>query len=141
MLTVSFVVRVRKARRLFGFTACLLVLAALIAVAGEASAGTFSGARSGQVSQSMPAASDEAPAALQDVLCADRDTERPCGRGSTVPGTARCSTVQCIGGGLPATAIAIPAPEAIGDEHVRAAEDSSRGIATIPDLPPPRASA
>ena len=133
---------VRAANMVRGLVAGLLMLAALVAVAGAGSAKAFSDTASVPLAQSIIAAPYE-QAAVHEGVSADRDTERPCGRNGIVPGTARCPTVQCITvcGGLLAATFAIPPPSASADEHASLIDDPSRGISTIPDLPPPRPSA
>jgi hypothetical protein len=134
---------VRAANMVRGLVAGLLMLVALVAVAGAGSTKAFSDAASVPLSQSIIAPPQEQAAAVHEVVSADRETERPCGRNGIVPGTARCPTVQCITvcGGLLAATFAIPPPSASADEHASLIDDPSRGISTIPDLPPPRPSA
>ena len=103
----------------------------------------FPGAAFGQTSDAVTAVADQRQAIVQEFVSSDRDTGRPCGRNGNTPGLARCSMVQCITvfGGLPTATFAIPPPSADADAHGLVTDDPSRGISTIPDLPPPRPSA
>lgn len=122
-----------------GLVAGLLMLAALVAVAGAGTVKTFPSAAFAQTLQTATAAAAERQAVVQEFVSADRDAERPCGRDQGGPGIVRCPAVQCITvcGGLPA-AFALPAPGESADAHVFVTDDPLRGISTIPDLPPPR---
>jgi hypothetical protein len=95
------------------------------------------------VSQSVAEVLKVQPSATVELVSADRDDERPCDRNKIMSGMARCPTVQCITvcGGLPAATFTIAPPLSGTEEHASAADDPSRGISTIPDLPPPRPSA
>lgn len=121
----------------------LLMLAALVAVAGSGTVKAFPGAAFVQASHAVTAAADQRQAVVQEFVSAVRDTERPCGRNGNAPGLARCSTAPCVTvcGGLLTAAFAIPPPSAVADAHGLVTDDPSRGISTIPDLPPPRPSA
>ena len=125
-----------------GLVTRLLMLAALVAVAGSGTVKAFADIASTQPTQTITAAADQRQAVVQGLLSADRGTERPCDRNGSEPGLARCSIVQCLTvcGSLP-TKFAIPPPPTGADAHVLLTDDPSRGISTIPDLPPPRPSA
>lgn len=133
----------RTATMVRGLVAGLLLLAALVAVAGSGTVAASPGATFIQTSDAVTAVADQRRAVVQELVSADRDIEQPCGRNGSGPGLARCSTVQCITvcGGLPTATFAIPPPAADADAHVFVTDDPSRGISTIPDLPPPRPSA
>lgn len=96
-----------------------------------------------QMSQSIAEAPKKQLSVTVELVSADRNEERPCDRNGIISGMARCPTVQCITvcGGLPAAMFTIAPPLAGTEEHASAADDPSRGISTIPDLPPPRPSA
>jgi hypothetical protein len=121
----------------------LLMLAALVAVAGSGTIQAFPDAAFAQSSDAHSAVVDQRQGSVQEFVSTARDAERPCGRNGSAPGLARCSPVQCITvcGGLPTAAFAIPPPSADGDAHRFVTDDPSRGISTTPDLPPPRPSA
>ena len=96
-----------------------------------------------QVSQSIAEAPKRQTPAIVEFSSADHKAKRPCGHKRAMSGMVRCPTVQCITvcGGLPAATFTIPLPLAVVERHASAADDPSRGISTIPDLPPPRPSA
>lgn len=133
----------RTATMVRRLVAGLLMLAALVAAAGSGTVKVFPGAAFAQSSDAVSAVVDQRQGSVQEFVSTARDAERPCGRNGNAPGLARCSTVQCITvcGGLPAATFAIPPPSADGDAHGFVTDDPSRGISTIPDLPPPRPSA
>lgn len=126
----------------------LLVLATLVAFAGPGWARAF--APVDTVRSFPPALGDtisaeEREAVVPTVLTAADDTDRPCNGRDASTGTARCPTaVPCLTvcGALPNAASTVPPPSAAGaDSHACAIDDPSRGITTLPDLPPPRLSA
>jgi hypothetical protein len=126
-----------------GLVVGLLMLAALVAVASAGTVKALPGAAFAQLPETIAAASDRRQPSLQEVVSPYRDTGRPCDRAGATPDLARCPTVQCITvcGGLPITMVAIPSPPRGSDTHASVTDDPSRGISTIPDLPPPRPSA
>lgn len=127
----------------------LLVLATLVAFAGPGwtrALAPVDTVRSFQPAFSDAVSAEEREAVVPTVLTAADGTDRPCnGRDASTTGTARCPTaVPCLTvcGALPNAASAVPPPSAAGaDSHARAIDDPSRGITTLPDLPPPRLSA
>lgn len=119
------------------------MLAALVAVAGAGTVKAFPSAAFARPSETITTAADQGRPVLQEVVSTRHDTGRPCERAGAAPGLARCPAVQCITvcGGLPTATFAIPPPSAGADTHAFMIDDPSRGISTIPDLPPPRPSA
>ena len=130
----------RTANMVWRLAAGLLMLAALVAIADVDNVKTLTGAAFAQPSQAITEAADERQSAVQEVRSANHGTERPCDRYGSTPGQSWCPMVPCITvcSGLPAAPFAIPAPPAGTDSHASVADDPSRGISTIPDLPPPR---
>ncbi|KAA0686252.1 hypothetical protein [Azospirillum rugosum] len=125
----------------------LLVLATLVAFAGPGWARAFAPV---DTLRSFPAAlvdtvsAEELEAVVPTFLTAADGTDRPCNRRDASTGTARCPTaVPCLTvcGGLPNAAFAVPPPSVGADSYARVVSDPSRGITTLPDLPPPRLSA
>ncbi len=133
----------RTATMVRRLVAGLLMLAALVAVAGSGTVKVLPGAAFAQSSDAVSAVVDQRQGSVQEFVSTARDAERPCGRNGNAPGLARCSTVQCITvcGGLPTAAFAIPPLSMDDGSHAFVTDDPSRGISTIPDLPPPRPSA
>ena len=131
-----------------GLLTWLLVLATLVAFAGPGWAKAFAPTdvvRPFQGTLVAPASLDGCGPAVDAVLTTADATKRPCDSRGASPGTARCPTaIPCLTvcGALPNAASTVPPPSAAGaDSHARAIDDPSRGITTLPDLPPPRLSA
>lgn len=128
-----------------GLLAGLLVLSALVAFPGQGAAKVPVWAGTVQLSRALigtVAAVAPAPD-VRHVVSADDGTRRPCDRSGVTPGTGQCMVIQCLSicAGLPTGAVTLPPPPASIDEHAAVTDDPSRGISTIPDLPPPRRTA
>ena len=137
---------VHTATLLRGLVAGLLLLTALLAFSGTgqaaaAGAVTLPPALAELVKPGAPdkALASAAPAETTEEVMSG-NTAKPCKRRAARRAMAGCLTLQSmtIFGGLPVAAVAIPAPKVGSIGYVAIPDDPARGIAVLPDVPPPR---